>query len=147
MTIPSSVIFIDKNPFVACDGLTRIVVASENTTYDSRNNCNAVIETASNTLIAACKRTVIPNTVTTIGYGAFFECVGPSSVIIPKSVTTIAEEAFMYCEAKSVIIPNSVTSIGGWAFCGCYFLKDAYCYITDLSNVSVGYNSFFKFFV
>ena len=147
VTIPSSVIIIDKNPFVSCEGLTRIVVASENTTYDSRNNCNAIVETASNTLIAACKRTVIPNTVTTIGYGAFFQCVGPSSVIIPKSVTTIDEEAFMYCEATSVTIPNSVTSIGGWAFCGCYFLRDAYCYITDLSNVSVGYNSFFKFFV
>ena len=146
VTIPSSVISIDTNPFVNCDSLTRIVVESGNPTYDSRNNCNAVIETASNTLIAACKRTVIPNTVTTIGYGAFFECVGPSSVIIPNSVTSIAEEAFMYCEATSVTIPNSVTSIGGWAFCGCYDLTDVYCYITDLSNVSVGYNSFYKFF-
>ena len=145
VTIPSSVISIGSMAFESCDGLTRLVVESENTTYDSRNYCNAIIETASNTLIAGCKNTIIPNTVTTIGYGAFFFCVGPSSIFIPASVTTIGEEAFMYCDARTVTIPNSVTSIGDWAFCGCYELTDVYCYITDLSNVSVGYNSFSKF--
>lgn len=44
--------------------------------YDSRENCNAIIETATNTLINGCKNTIIPNSVTTIGYGAFWGCSG-----------------------------------------------------------------------
>ena len=69
--IPNSVTSIDVSAFCSCDNLTSIVVNAGNTKYDSRNGCNAIIETASNTLIAGCKNTIIPNSVTSIGNYAF----------------------------------------------------------------------------
>ena len=57
ITIPNSVISIGKNVFYGCVGLSQIKVDSGNSIYDSRNNCNAIIETASNTLVAGCKAT------------------------------------------------------------------------------------------
>ena len=120
VTIPNSVTNIGDNAFSYCSGLISIEVESGNTKYDSRNNCNAIIETASNTLIAGCKNTIIPKSVTSIGDWAFEECSGLTSVEIPNSVTSIGEYAFRYCTGlTSVTIPNSVTSIGDEAFRFC----------------------------
>ena len=91
ITIPNSVTSIGINAFRSCTNLTSITVESGNTNYDSRDNCNAIIETASNTLIAGCKNTRIPNSVTSIGDLAFSDCTGLTSVTIPNSVTTIGE--------------------------------------------------------
>ncbi len=66
ITIPSSVNSIGESAFLNCKSLTQIKVAPDNPVYDSRDNCNAIIETKSNTLIAGCASTVIPNSVTTI---------------------------------------------------------------------------------
>ena len=99
--------------------LSSIVVESGNSNYDSRDNSNAIIETATNTLIAGCKNTVIPNSVTSIGDGAFRFCYDLTSVIIPNSVTNIGYGAFEKCSSlTSVTIPNSLTSIGEAAFAG-----------------------------
>ena len=118
--IPKSVTTFDRIPFTGCSSLTRITVASGNTTYDSRDNCNAIIETASNTLFLGCKNTVIPNSVTSIGNYAFSGCSGMTSIDIPNSVTSISDWAFASCSGLiSIDIPNSVTSIGGCAFYGC----------------------------
>ena len=120
VSIPYSITNIGSSVFSGCSHLTSIVVASGNPTYDSRNNCNAIIETASNTLIAGCKSSVIPNSVTSIGYSAFFGCSDLTSVTIPNSVTSIGGGAFQGCSGlTSVDIPNSVTSIGYSAFQGC----------------------------
>ena len=120
VTIPNSVTSIGSSAFGGCSGLTSIVVESGNTKYDSRNNCNAIIETASNTLLWGCKNTVIPNSVTSIGSSAFYDCSGLTSVTIPNSVTSIGNSAFNGCSGlTSVTIPNSVTSIGYWAFSRC----------------------------
>ena len=101
---------------------------SGNTVYDSRNNCNAIIETATNTLIHGCNVSVIPNSVTSIGGYAFYGCSGLTSVIIPNSVTSIGGYAFYGCSGlTSVTIGNSVTSIGNSAFCNCYRLNTIYC--------------------
>ena len=63
---------------------------------------------------------VIPNSVTSISFGAFNGCSGLKSVTIPNSVTSIGKSAFSDCTGlTSVTIPNSVTSIGGGAFGGC----------------------------
>ena len=124
VSIGNSVTSIGDLAFYGCGGLTSIVVASGNTAYDSRGNCNAIIETASNTLIAGCCNTVIPGTVTAIGDGAFAYCSGLTVVTIPTSVTSIGDEAFRYCKGlTSVTIPNSVTSIGRLAFLECSGLK------------------------
>lgn len=120
VTIPSNVTNIDDFAFFACPDLTKIVVADGNKVFDSRNNCNAIIETASNTLIAACRNTTIPNSVTGIGDHAFQGCSSLTSITIPNSVVCIGESAFGDCSGlTSVSIPNGVTSMGRHAFSGC----------------------------
>ena len=120
VTIPSSVISIGEYAFVNCSGLTSIVVEPGNSKYDSRNNCNAIIEKTSNTLVAGCKNTKIPNSVTSIGDYVFYGCSDLTSIVIPSSVTSIGNQAFSRCSGlTSVVIPSSVTSIGNWAFSRC----------------------------
>ena len=120
ITIPDSVKNIHSSAFRDCINLTSMVVASGNTHYDSRDNCNAIIETPTNTLVAGCRNSVIPNSVTAIGSGAFHGHIGLTSVTIPGSVTTIGSEAFNGCLGLSAItIPSSVTSIGRFPFWGC----------------------------
>jgi len=84
---------------------------------------------------------IIPNSVTSIGNGAFFKCSGLTSVTIPNSVTSIGDDAFAYCTGlTSVTIPNSVTTIGDYAFCGCGGLTS----ITIPNSVtSIGDRAFF----
>ena len=120
VAIPSSVTSIGSGVFSGCSGLESIEVDKDNTKYDSRGGCNAIIETEANTLVAGCKNTVIPSSVTSIGDHAFSGCSGLTSVEIPSSVTSIGYEAFYGCSGlESVEMPNSVTSIGEWAFYGC----------------------------
>ena len=124
ITIPNSVINIDNGAFYGCSGLNSIVVESGNSVYDSRGNCNAIIETSTNTLICGCKNTIIPNSVTSIGYLALGGCSSLSSIAIPNSVTSIGGSAFSSCNNLTTInIPNSVTSIGGGAFGWCHGLS------------------------
>ena len=120
VTIGNSVTNIGESVFYDCTGLTSIIVESSNRVYDSRNNCNAIIETATNTLIQGCKTTIIPNSVTSIRGWAFEGCTGLISVTIGNSVTSIGTNAFYGCtNLTSITIPNSVTSIGINAFNGC----------------------------
>ncbi len=120
IVIPNSVTEIDHKAFDCCSGLTSIVVESGNPRYDSPNDCNAIIETASNTLIVGCENTIIPNSITEIGDYAFSARTGLTSIVIPNSVTAIGFSAFAYCSGlTSIDIPNSVTSIGILAFNKC----------------------------
>ena len=121
ITIPSSVTSIGDAAFGDCAGLTSIKVAAGNKKYDSRDNCNAIIKTASNTLVAGCKTTTIGNSVTSIGEDAFSGCDGLTSITIPNSVTSsIGNWAFRGCDGlTSISIGNSVTSIGDQAFAHC----------------------------
>ena len=117
ITIPQNVRNIQRAILGECHSLTKIVVDAANTVYDSRENCNGIIETASNTLIIGIQETVIPNTVTTIGSEAYYGCYNLTSVNIPSSVTCIAEYAFGFnYRLETIIIPSSVTSIGSKAF-------------------------------
>ncbi len=165
VTIGNSVTSIGDGAFSNCTGLTSIIVESGNSTYDSRNNCNAIIETATNTLIAGCQATTIPNSVTSIGNGAFSNCTGLTSITIPNSVTSIGKSAFFRCTGltsitiptsvtsigqyafssctglTSITIPNSVTSIGDWAFAECSGLTSV---TIPESVTSIGSNAFYK---
>jgi len=128
VTIPNSVTTIGKCIFYVCNGLTSILVENGNTVYDSRDHCNAIINTATNTLIVGCKNTIIPNSVTVIGEAAFMDCRVLAAVTIPNSVTTIEEAAFLNCSGlTSLTIPHSVTTIGVGAFLGCRGLTDVFC--------------------
>ena len=129
ITIPESVAKIGRGAFKDCSGLTSITVAENNATYDSRNSCNAIIETKSNTLIAGCSTTTIPESVTEIGSVAFIGCSSLTSITIPKSVTKIGRGAFCdCCGLTSITIPESVTNIEVEAFAHCTSLKEIYCY-------------------
>ena len=129
VTIPNSVTSIGYSAFSGCTGLTSVVVESGNTVFDSRDNCNAIIETATNTLKYGCPATIIPNSVTSIGEHALEDCTNLTSVTIPNSVTSIGECAFCGCTGlTSITIPNSVTTIGSGAFASC----------TGLTSVTIG---------
>ena len=128
LVIPNNVTSIGMEAFSHCSSLASITVDEKNSIYDSRDDCNAIIETSSNTLIVGCQKTIIPNSVTTIGYNAFDECSNLTSIIFPNSVTTIRGSAFKNCSGlTTVTIPNSVKFIGDSAFSGC----------TNLSSIIV----------
>ena len=123
ITIPDSVTDIEKCIFYGCNSLTSIVVDDKNITYDSRNNCNAIIDTATNELIAGCNSSVIPSGVTGIGDFAFSGCEGLTDITIPEGVTNIGDYAFYGCDGLTdITIPDGVTSIGENAFDLCYGL-------------------------
>ena len=120
ITIPNSVTSIGSKAFYDCDSMTSIVVEEGNSIYDSRDNCNAIIKTASNTLLIGCQNTNIPISVTSIGEDAFYDCSGLTSITIPNSVISIGKSAFFGCSGlTSITIPNNVTSIGEYAFGMC----------------------------
>ena len=118
--IPSNVQSLGGNSFGYC-AFSGIVVDPENSVYDSRNDCNAIIETSTNELLTGCKNTVIPNTVTSIGFCAFRGVEGLTSIEIPNSVKHIGENAFAFCYdlTGDLTIPNSVDTIGAGAFFYC----------------------------
>ena len=118
--ISSSVTSICVGAFSGTDNLTCIKVDSGNKVYDSRDNCNAIIETATNTLVIGFMNTIIPSTITRIGEYAFSYCNNLISIEIPTSVTSIGQSAFSGCSSlTSIEIPDSVISIGSSAFSGC----------------------------
>ncbi len=114
ISIPSSVTFIGKRSFDYCEGLNSIVVDVDNSIYDSRNNCNSLIETSSNTLIA-----------------------GSNNSQIPDGVKSLAVQAFSGRQISSITLPNSIIYLGSHAFYSCDKLETIRSKITDLSKVEI----------
>lgn len=132
--IPSSVVDIDSQAFNYCPSLETITVALENSVFDSRNNCNAIIETSYNSLRVGCKNTVIPLSVLNIMTYAFTGCSNLVNISIPNSINDIGGSAFMDCSGLlSITIPSGVTDIGMLAFYGCTSLRNI-----DLPNTITG---------
>ena len=119
VSIGKSVRYIHHQAFLYCDSLESISVASDNQCYDSRDNCNAIIDRFYEMLVIGCKNTVIPGTVYFIG-----------------------PVAFEGSGVTSVTIPNTIDGIGDYAFNDCYALNEVYSYVSDLSEFWMGYNVF-----
>ena len=138
-----------------------IKVDPKNPVYDSRNDCNAIIETKTNTLINGCCGTIIPNSVTKIAESAFqycshfhinfripdsvreigrnaFDCCNLGILRIPNSISRIETEVFNASTLSTIYIPNSVTYIDSFAFCNCYNLTDVHIEINDPNSVNFG---------
>ena len=125
LTLPNSVASIGDFAFSDCSGLEKITVESGNSCYDSRDNCNSIIDTETNTLIVGCKNSVIPNSVTSIEDGAFRGCSGLTELTLPNSITSIGDFAFSLCSGLTELtLPNSLTEIGKSAFRGCSGLTE-----------------------
>lgn len=128
MVIPASATKIEGGLFVFSPGIVSLSVSPDNPIYDSRDNCNAIIETATNTLVVGCKTTVIPTNIKSIGKNAFYGTPDLEQVMIPEGVTSIGSYAYGECrKVKSVSIPSSVDSIGTGAF----------TFITDIESITV----------
>lgn len=124
ITIPKSVTYIGGQVFYACSGLESITVAEGNSVYDSRDNCNAIIETATGSLKYGCNNSFIPDGITSISDYSFFGCSGLTNIEIPNSVTSIGQCAFWMCSGlKKLTIGSGVSSIGTEAFRRCSGLE------------------------
>ena len=120
IVIPNSVTEIGDSVVAGCQALSCLIVEEGNPKYDSREGCNAIIETESDKLIAACTSTIIPDSVKEIGEKAFMDCSTLTELSLPNSLTIIGDEAFKNCSSlTSITIPKSVTKIGSDAFLGC----------------------------
>ncbi len=118
--IPMSVQSIGSLAFYGCGTLEKITVDQNNRCYDSRNHCNAIIDTKAHLLIAGCKNTIIPRGVRTIGEGAFCEVKGIKNIILPKGVEEIHEFAFFGCkDLECLDLPSSIKNVGYGVFCKC----------------------------
>lgn len=139
ITIPQNITSIEGGAFANCAGpnLLSITVEEGNTAYDSRNNCNAIIETATNSLILGCKNTnmTILDDLNVIGSYAFSNCADITSIRIPNSVKKIGKCAFRGCSGlTSVVIGNGVKIMEDYAFDGCSKLDNMYCYAEQVPN-------------
>lgn len=123
--IPKNVTNIQSYIFYKCNNLINMEVDSKNIVYDSRSNCNAIIKTGSNELVAGCKKTIIPDTVESIGRNAFQDNINITAMKIPDSVKTIGMAAFYGCSNLSdIVISDGVETIDYAAFYECSSLKD-----------------------
>ena len=111
ITIPSTIISISDRALNGCSRLTSINVVEGNSVYDSREGCNAIIETATNTLVTGCKKTIIPNGVTSIGNYAFYNSNNLTKIEIPSSITKIGDNAFFGCSNLRAVYNNSPLNI------------------------------------
>ena len=120
LTIPRSVQNIGNLSFAGCSSLSSIVIDKRNKQYSSYSNCNAIIEKATNKLITGCKNTIIPYSVTRIGFYAFYDCQSLTSLNIPNTLNYIDNFAFTACSGlSSITIPKSMKTVLNCAFMGC----------------------------
>ena len=147
LVISKSVKEIGGDNFYGCrENLNYIKVETGNPNYNSRNNCNAIIETATNKLILGCKNSTIPTGLVTIGAGSFSGCRKLSAITIPNSVSAIENGAFSSCSSlTSIAIPSSVKTIGQMAFSWCTALTsinipNSVKYIGYLAFENCGFN-------
>ena len=160
--IGSGVSSMGGDIFRGCHNLSSIIVSTDNKFYDSRNDCNAIIETNTNTLLFASNNTTIPNTVTSINSEAFeglnkittldiphsvksierwgiARCAKLEKVTIGDGMETIMDQAFEYdTNLKTIIIGKGIKQIDWGAFGECPNIEDIYIYADRLPQTHTG---------
>ena len=143
--IPKTIMIVNYHALGGCPNLMSIVVDEENKYLDSRNNCNAIISSddtyrPANHLVAGCKTTVIPNSVTEIGNYAFVKCETLENIRIPEGVTIINDGAFYECSSLSSIkLPESLIKLPQeWIFSGCTSLKEVFFFAKTPPCIAYG---------
>lgn len=121
--IPMSVTMIESNTMSYCRNLSKIEVDKENSFYDSRKNCNAIVEKATDILIVGCSTSTIDKSITEIGENAFRGNYLNKKLTIPNNISFIENAAFEGCEMQNIHFHNTLKGINGYAFRGCSFLK------------------------
>ncbi len=118
--IPASVTKIENFAFAGCDDLESMSVDAQNSVFDSRDNCNGIINTKENCLVARCKNTVIPYSVSEIGFGAYYKCQSLTEISLPENISVIRGSAFEGCTGlTSIFLPDNVKRIDSGAFSNC----------------------------
>lgn len=131
-----------QGSFYGCNKLESITVDEANPVFDSRNNCNALIETATNTLLLGGKNTVIPDGVVSIGIYAFYRCYDLKSIILPNSTQSLQAGAFALCDSlETIVLPSSISSVGDGALM-CMGLRSITC---KSSTPPTAYNSAWEY--
>lgn len=131
VTIGSGVdsIGIGDGVFNGCQALSTIVVDSNNATYDSRDNSNTIIQTASNRLIACCKNSTFPSSLNSLNPTCFkqspkiLDFTDQNSGLSNINITTVEGNLFRGCNFEEVYFPDTVTTVKYSAFQGCKSLK------------------------
>lgn len=132
---------ITYSSFYYPDAITRIVISDENKYLDSRNSCDAIIETSTGTLLIGTRNTIIPEGIKHISSNAFSGCtLINNEIIIPDGVITIGDAAFKNTNIYSIKIPNSTISIGNASFKSCSKLVSV---TLGESIVSIGDEAFY----
>ena len=136
--IPPNVTHIGEYAFVACSRLSHIAVDPANTVYSSSEG--GTLLSKDRTVLIGCPPGKtgdysVPESVTTIGEGAFYFCEGLTRVRIPDKTTTIGGLAFLECSnLGSVVCGTGVATIGEAAFLGCRNLSGV-CFAGDAPNL------------
>ena len=118
--IPASLTEIKPGAFNCCAEIETIKVHPNNPVYDSRDNCNAIIDTAKNELVVGCVNTVVPKGVNKIGKFAFASRINFEEFTIPDSIDTIEDRAFSYCvNLKKINLPSKLKKLGNGMFFKC----------------------------
>lgn len=125
IVIPKTVTSIGRTIFDVDSNVRQILVEDENKSYVWEDNCNAIIDKETKTLLYGCQNTRIPEYVKTIGPEAFYAASLLTEIDIPKGVTKIEAGAFMGCRIlNKLTIGDSVEEIGKFAFAICDDLKE-----------------------